>query len=404
MSDLHRLPNEDYYHYIWRVDGLIREGKYKDWSTITPIVNKQLYDDEDDYKTESTFRKKCKYARQFYESGVFDKYSNDEYLKELEEKKDGLKTERYKLQATKLELDRTKRQISRFELFYENIASAIQRLEPPKFTRSTIETNDKEYVLGIGDIHYGATFESKNNKYSREECKRRFEYLANYMIDYAEKNDITKLKIINVADTIQGILRYTDLQINDIPVVECVVEISRIIATFLNTISSVCDVEYYHVPNANHSQTRPLGSKASEIATEDMEKIIVNYISDLLRDNSKVSVISDTSIDYVDLKIFDFECFATHGHQIKNQKESIKNYSNLHRKFYSYAFLGHTHSATETIVGEEQYNNMEVLVIPSFIGSDPYADSLCVGSKAMAKIFEFDKVYGHVASRNIILN
>ena len=47
---------------------------------------------------------------------------------------------------------------------------------------------------------------------------------------------------------------------------------------------------------------------------------------------------------------------------------------------------------------------MEVLTIPAFIGSCPYADSLFVGSKAMAKIYEFDIVYGHTGSKNIILN
>ena len=196
----------------------------------------------------------------------------------------------------------------------------------------------------------------------------------------------------------------TDLQINDIPVVDAVVEISRLIAEFLNELSASCNITYYHVPKANHSQIRPLGSKASEIASEDMEKIIVNYISDLLKNNSRVTVKSNLEKDYVDFKIFDFECTSLHGHQIKNIKTTVKDLSNINRKWYSYVFLGHTHSANEIIVGEENHNNIEVLTIPSFIGSDPYADSLFVGSKAMVKIFEFDRVYGHIGSRYIILN
>lgn len=256
----------------------------------------------------------------------------------------------------------------------------------------------------MADLHFGATFKSKNNSYSREECKRRFSYLLPILEKEINKNDINLLKIINVADTIQGILRMTDLQINDIPVVEAVVEVSRLLAEFLNELSKFCKIEYYHVSSANHSQTRPLGSKASEIATEDLEKIIINYISDLLANNKNVDVIYDTDKDYLDIKIFGFECVSLHGHQVKNPTNVIKDLSNLHRKFYSYAFIGHSHSAREIIVGEEKHHNLEVLTIPSFIGSDPYADSLFVGSKAMVKLYEFDKKYGHVGSKNIILN
>ena len=330
--------------------------------------------------------------------------TDNELIRELENRKEEIQKERYKLQITKLEYNRAIKKESAYELFLENILSTKERLIPPKISRVYREENDKCYVVGISDIHYGAKFESVNNSYSREECKRRFDVLFSELEKYIVKNDICNLKILNTSDTIQGILRLTDLQINDIPVVECVIEISRLLAEFLNELSAFCEIEYYHVPNANHSQTRPLNSKASEIATEDLEKIIVSYISDLLGNNNNVKVISDIHKDYIDFKIFDFECCAMHGHQIKNYNTSLKDLSNQHRKFYSYIFLGHTHSANEVIVGEEENHNLEVITIPSFIGSDPYSDSLFCGSKAMVKIYEFDRVYGHIGNKIIILN
>ena len=286
----------------------------------------------------------------------------------------------------------------------KNIKDAIIRLEQPKLIRTSINESDTQYILGFGDIHYGATYKSINNEYSRAECKRRFGVLLSYMEEFIKSENISHLKIINVSDTIQGILRMTDLQINDIPVVDSIVEISRILAEFLNELSASCSIEYYHAPQANHSQTRPLGSKASEVATEDMERIIINYVSDLLSNNDRVEVITNFEKDYVDIKIFDFECFATHGHKIKDVKGVISDMSNRNRKFYSYAFLGHTHSANEIIVGEDEFSNKEVLTIPAFIGSDPYADSLFVGSKGMAKLYLFDRKYGKIMSKNIILN
>ena len=308
------------------------------------------------------------------------------------------------MQATKLEVNREKRQDSRFELFYENVRDAITALPLPKFYPINPYNGENCYVLGMGDIHYGAVFNSENNSYSREECVRRFNVLLNYMAEYVQKNCITNLKVLNVADDIQGLLRLSDLQINDTDIVECVVEISRIIAQFLNDLSAYCNVEYYHITASNHSQTRNLGSRASVLAGEDLEKVIANYIHDVLVGNNRVEVIFDTNKEYIDFDIFNFHCTAEHGHRVNNVNTYLKDKSVLRRTLYSYGFLGHTHSSKEIIVGEENSNNLEVLVVPSFIGSDPYADTLNVGSKAMAKIYVFDDKYGHIGSENIILN
>ena len=84
-----------------------------------------------------------------------------------------------------------------------------------------------------------------------------------------------------------------------------------------------------------------------------------------------------------------------------------KDLANMHRKFYDYVFLGHSHSAKEVITSEGAEGDVhdnEVLVAPSFVGSDPYADKLMVGSKPACKIYEFDAKYGHIASYKIILN
>lgn len=398
MADYKRYENESEEELIYRI--CLEKDIIGTWDDVAEVLNKILGFEF----TSSKYRKQFQSFQNMLKANQSKFSDNDTQLEEIRIATEVLKKERLKLQATKLSESRYDRQDSRFELFYENIKDAIVRLEQPKLIRNSISESDGQYVLGFGDIHYGAKFKAINNEYSREECKRRFGVLLSYMEDFIKQENISNLKIINVADTIQGILRLTDLQINDIPVVDSVVEISRILAEFLNELSASCSIEYYHAPQANHTQTRPLGSKASEVATEDMERIIINYVSDLLSNNDRVEVITNFDGDYVDVKIFDFECFATHGHKIKDVKGVISDMSNRNRKFYSYAFLGHTHSANEIIVGEDEFNNKEVLTVPAFIGSDPYADSLFVGSKGMAKLYLFDRKYGKIMSKNIVLN
>ena len=339
-----------------------------------------------------------------YEKALSDR-EEDGLLQELEEKKLELIKERKKLQTTKVELNRTLTHEARFELFYENIKEEIKTLPLPEFNTISYEVvNGKvEDVQVITDIHYGANFKSEHNEYSREICKERFELLLAETIAYCKKEQLTKLKIFNLADDIQGILRMTDLKINEVPVVQAVVEISRIIANYLNELSAYVNVEYYHTMSSNHSQTRPLGSKASEIATEDMELIIGNYIKDLLVHNDRVNVyLSDK--DYTSINICGYESLLLHGHQVKNVGSVVKDYSMLHRKFYQYVFLGHTHAGQTKVVGEGIDNAIEILVTPSFVGSDPYSDSLKVGAKAMSKIYRFEEGKGLVQTRNIILN
>jgi len=68
-------------------------------------------------------------------------------FQEIDEKRLELEKERKKLQATKIEYNRNLRTESRFELFYENIKDAIQRLEVPNFKRMNVDSNDKEYCV-----------------------------------------------------------------------------------------------------------------------------------------------------------------------------------------------------------------------------------------------------------------
>lgn len=340
----------------------------------------------------------------FMKSKLESKIEDNEALNELEMKRLEIEKERKKLQATKIEYNRNLKLESRFELFYENIKEAIETLEIPEFEDLNIAENEKAYVLNFSDIHYASTFVSVNNEYSREICHKRFNIMAEKTIRFIAKNNINKLMVINNSDSIQGILRISDIRLNDIPVVESVVEVSQLLAKFLNKLSKYVEVEYIHVPMANHSQTRPLGTKASEMVAEDMEKIIINYVADLCANNERIYVHRKYKSDNVQFKIFDFECIALHGHQIRNIRNSLRDLSQLHRKWYSFVFLGHYHNSMNYTANEQETYNAEILVAPSIVGSCQYSDKLMVGGKAMAKIYGFDRVEGLVETTNLILN
>jgi hypothetical protein len=346
---------------------------------------------------ESAHRKFVTPYLQGYNDAKNELGTDDQQLKALvEEKKlieENIRKERYKLQATKLERDRQDRIDSRFELFYENVRDAIRTLPLPEFKPYQISKGkDEEYIVLITDVHFGAKFKSEHNEYSIEIVKERFNKLLSELLCLVEEKHLRKLIIFGLGDDIQGMIHLTDLTINQIPVVNAVVEYPRILSVFLKELSVVCDVDYYPVQNSNHSQTRPLGTKANELAQEDLEKIIVNHIYDMLIDNKRVTVHKEFEDKPIIVDIKGFKCIAKHGHQLKSVNDNVlKDLSDFYRIFFDYAFLGHLHAGKEGVVGASDANNRDVIVADGFIGSCPYSDSLYKDCKGAVKILKFTK-------------
>ena len=330
--------------------------------------------------------------------------TGSDVMDELDLKIQELDKSRKKLQATKLEYNRNLRVDSRFELLYENVRDAIETITVPAFEGSFFQTGNKEYLLNFSDIHYGSNFKSENNEYSRDICKQRFELLLSKTIKIIEKEEISKLHVLNCADSIQGLLRISDVRMNDIPIVEATIEVSKLLANWLNELSKYVKIVYHHVPNANHSQLRLLNTKASEMAAEDLEKIIVNYIHDVLINNPRIEVPVVMDREYLNFSLCGYNFISLHGHQIRSIQNAIKDFSQLHRTWYDFLIMGHFHGGQEMNVGEGFSNNTEILIAPSIVGSCPYADSILKGAKSMAKLYVFEEGQGHSKTYNLLLN
>ncbi len=402
--ELEIRKGENEHQYIWRLHKFVNDGKMT-WNELADAVNSHWREDDTEYYGESAYRKPVQQAEAYY-ADVFSKMQGEDFAKQIEEQKRELIKERQKLFATKTEYSRTIRQQSRFELFYENVAKEICRLKAPEFKvrPCSLYPENKCYVLSFGDIHAGACFHNDTNNYSFEEITRRFNALLEYMIAFIRKNGIATVKVVGLGDNVQGILRISDLQLNESTVVQATVFAAKTISEFLNELSGYADVEYYHVPTSNHTQTRPLGTSASVLAGEDVEYIIGNYIKDVLKDNPAVRVFTNFGEDYIEIPVFGFSVLAAHGHKIKSVEEYVKDISFKNRKFYDAVITAHFHSGREITVGENGKNDVEILVCPSFVGTCPYADSLLKGAKAACKIFAFDERYGHTDTYKIVLN
>lgn len=401
--NLNKLINETEEEYLWKIGQLIDSGKIDNWLSVNDIVNKELLgDDETMWRTESAWRKRYQAAKKFYEN-CFSKMESDDYSNKLEKQRVELEKQRQKLYATKTEYTRQIRQQSRFELFYENVANEINKLEVPEFIGLEYSENSKAYILTIADIHAGAEFIIDTNKYSFDEITKRFNKLFCDTVNFIKEHQLSYIKVLCLGDDIQGILRLSDLQLNESSVVKATVFIAKTIAEFLNKLSVYCYIDYYHSPTSNHSQIRPLGTKASELASEDVEYIICNYIKDVLVNNNRISVHTNFGYEYIEIPIFDFKTIAMHGHTVNNIDNALKDLTYYNKTFYTTLFLAHFHAAKMGTVGEMSDTDCEVIVCPSFIGSCPYSNKILKGARPSCAIYGYDEKYGHTETYKIFL-
>lgn len=375
-----------------------------DWTEIKDKYNVQCAADTIRKSSSTIFGGEFREA--FLKNQLYTNSDESSKETEIDKKIRELRKERNKWQTINIEQTRINRQNDRQEMFYEYVGKICETLPVPDFEPlSKDEDFSTEYILTLADMHYGAKFKSENNEYSPEIAKNRLEFLAGEVECFVKKHKVGKLHVVSLGDTIQGILRVSDLKLNDSSIVKATVEISRLIALFLRSISTYVEVDYYHVPTANHTQLRPLGTKASELADEDLEYVIGNYIKDLCIKNDRINIhLADEGKQYIEIPLHDYEIIAMHGHTIKNMESSIKDLSMLRRSFLDYLILGHYHSGKELPSFEGCCSDTEILVSPSFAGSDPYSDSIMKGNKAAVKIYGFNFIYGHNETYKIILN
>lgn len=395
------LPGENMQSFIFRAGQLKDKGLLSaSWNEIAVIINNNFVKNELSYKKGKTYANIYAQVKNFYDAGVFNDCSNDE----LEE----IKKERIKLQTLNIEKSRIDRHKARQELYYEQIGAACSSLPFPDFAplkEKNCDDFDKEYLLTLADIHYGANFKIGDLEYSKENVKERLELVVYYLYNFVQNQRINKIHIVSLGDLLQGIIRISDLKINDSEVVKSTVEISRLIASFLVELSEFVQVEYYHVTRSNHTQIRVLGSKANELMDEDLEYVIGNYIQDLCSGNERITVhLPEDNDSFISIPILGYTIFAAHGHQIKNLDNALKDLSSIKNCSVDYLILGHYHRRLIEHGWAGCCHDTEVIVCPSFMGTDPNANRIMKTGHGSVLLIGFDSIYGHTETYKIILD
>ncbi len=397
MCDIKRYEGETEEELLYRVGQ--RKDEIGTWDDVAALMNMLLgYD-----YGEAKYRKQYAILKKIYENS--ESCSDEEYLNELQELKQELKSERIKIQTLNLERNKVDRIGARQELFYEQIGQYIQSREVPKLEPKYLPRNKRmKYLLGIADIHANAYWKTATNEYSMKIVKDRLSLLLTETISFIREKQLDELNIILLGDLIDGCLRMSNLQAMDSTVSKSVADISDMLIGFLEVLveKTHIHINLFDVIYGNHSMPRFLQNYD---VREDLGYTIHRYIKTGIRNNKNIDMYSPLDGDmYLDFKIWDFDIIGFHGHTEKNQSEAIKNFTIQRRKLYDYSVCGHLHSNQKTGVSLDGYHDVENIQFPSFCGDDPYSNSIHKISKGSCMICGFDKDFGFIESHKIILN
>lgn len=250
-------PHESEYQFLWRIGNAKKNGTYSlSWSDIADVMNKYFREDESEYRTESAYRKVFNSVYDFYEAGVFNKFSEEDYLNRLNEQKRDL--ERMKIQY------RDERNAWQKQNYSDaRITESLDLLETELKKSGSIEfssvdnpvyNSDNDVIVLLSDLHIGENFDNWYGVYNSDVAKNRLNIMLNRAIEIGKANHSQSCHIFLLGDCISGNFRRSIQVTNKENVIEQIKIACEFISSFCYKLcSEFNDVKLYSV-SGNHSR------------------------------------------------------------------------------------------------------------------------------------------------------
>ena len=282
-------------------------------------------------------------------------------------------------------------------------ARQMPKLERPPVSPTvyTDRTENRELVLGIGDMHYGAEFNIKGlrgddvlNAYNREIFEKRMDSLLDQAAAIVMHEEVSVVHLCFVGDMIDGMIHKNQLTKLEYGVIDQTMYLAEYLAEWINSLSEYAYV-VVHAVNGNHSEVRPLGAKSREFEDENLERIILWYLKSRLQDNELVSVEGKGERrEY--FSVFDYHFMLLHGDGAFGKKISdiARDSVNLYGVPVDFFLCGHLHKAEEFNAGVTRDGNSVILRVPSICGMNDYALAGEMGGEPGAIALVMEREYG----------
>lgn len=278
ISELFRYPKEQEQAFLWRVGQAKDSGEIDvTWEQIATYMNGEFRDTEEDYRTESAYRKQYATAKNFYESVFVKQLGGDAYLEQLREERQELYKVKTQVRDERNELNRKLRGTARLDSTLDALGDTISALGKDKYAPTTFERRDggTDLLCCLSDIHYGIEFDSYTGKYNSDIAYERIMRYAHELADIGKRHGANEIWVSLLGDQLSGIIHPSISIENRENLVEQIIGVSEIIADFIYALS--CNFQKVHVNSVggNHSRVQP---KDVALKDERLDNLIIWHL------------------------------------------------------------------------------------------------------------------------------
>lgn len=364
--------------YITRLCGAKKKLNL-DWCTLAEIINDKL----GEKNTGEGIRKF--YERQIKRRGI-EKYMenlmDNQYSDEMLE----LAKMKVKISDERVQMNAYVRQIAREETLKDIAIEVANKISSkkmlPKYEKKVCFTSQrKEGILELSDIHYGAVISNYWNEYNPDVTKKYFSILRDRIIEKCDMNGVKILHVVNLGDLINGLIHLRIRLESRIDIVTQTIEISEILAEFLNDLSQYYEIHFYSCLD-NHSRLDP--NKKDSLDLESMARIIPWYLKERLGDTILFHE------NKYDPEITTFTCngfniLGVHGDKDK-LNTIVEKMSVMTHEHYDLILTAHLHHFSC-----DEQNETLVISNGSMLGTDTFAKNLRLTSKPSQNLIIVDR-------------
>lgn len=369
------LPNETEDECLFRIGEAKRDGLLDlYWTDIADFFNKTFRDNETEYRTESSYRKKFKNYIDAKDILVKSGYSESKgsacQCDELEEKIKELEKIKIKIRDERTDYQRSLREDARRESFIELVErSMAKNIKPFDYKMSPVIDSDEDMIVCLSDMHAGIEVSNWWNVYSTEILTRR---LHKYLDEIHAAQSLHKCKVCYLVlggDEISGLI-HTNLRLqNNENVIEQLKLAVTYIGEFIHTLQDWFEEVNVYSVSGNHS--RISANKDDHLRGEELEEMIPFCLRLQFANNDKVHI-----CDYMACKIDStISAFKTRGDKlfyiVHGDKDTpsnvVKNLTLMSGVKPNGIIMGHRHhNAFDT------EHNVKVIQCGCVVGTDDY--------------------------------
>lgn len=366
MVNIKPLEGQSELSYLWQI-GQAKDGGAYDgtWDDIAYLMNFYYRNDESEYRTSSAYRKPYEQAKKFYESGVFNKFSEDEYLNKLNATKREAEREKVKLRDERRAWSKQNYADARAEDILDKLSDSLVSIGNIQFPNHPVSgfTSDNDMIVLLSDLHIGATFDNRFGRFNTDIAIERMSELVESVIELQKMHNSENCYVLSLGDQISGIIHKTIQVTNRENVIEQVKIATELISSFCYRLSHHFNNVNLISVSGNHSRLVP--NKDNAMHDDRLDDLISWAVGLSLYNVDNFHVIEndlDTSIALFNVRGKSY--VATHGDYDGFNKGDTQRLVSVIREFPEAWFTGHLHT-----IAVDEVNEIKMIRGGSLAGS-----------------------------------